>query len=294
MDPLPNDAALDYVPTYITGVQVQHKQYYRDADALFALDSNMPNGANVVAIADNFSLSPYPSFIGSYNLAVLKFDALTGVYVPSEFEGFELHANPIGCPGFGITEGANTLQPGVRGCALRPDGHGVFVTGEKTTDCATWQPFVEHIELETGISTDLTSVLPSALYPEATRCRIYRNTSANGLGASVYIPKLNGVVALDGVETPSGVSYEATPLGAVSPAQLDPGSFTTAPTYARPRFLDIGVAGDPYLQAANRALCCNFLSTHGNGVVEGHTAQGITTWTPGVNPYGYQRSAGVQ
>lgn len=282
VDPLPNDSR-DYVPTYHTITPWQHKQYFRDADAVRADDPVYPDGVMVLAMTDGFAMNLWPDLTGdNYNLLVLRFNAATGHLLEQEGEAFALYPNPQPCVN---ASPAPNIAYGLRGCALRPDGGGVFITGERNPDCAGWEAFVEHVELGSGAITDLTYAFTPSMDPQLTRSRIYRNTAPDGTGDALYFPGTTTVGALVGLDNLAGVSFVQDAFSSAQSPVFDPGPFPGS-AYYPPRFINIGIAGDRYLSTANRATCCTFLNTHGNGVVEGHIQEGYAVWSATSNPHG--------
>ena len=271
------------VPLLASGTVVQNKRYIRDADAIRSDDPSRSDDPLVLAIADAAPLIVYPDPAELYDVLVLRFDPYTGVYLGQESQGFTMQLDV--CPD-GPAPG---VVGGTRGCALRADGHGLFLTGETTTDCQTWTPFVRHIELGTGVATDLGYAFSGGIDPQWTRTRIYRNRTPDNSGWAIYFPAVNAVAALTGLSNLNAVSFSPAVLTNVAPPQFAPIPGGFGNNEFHPRFLNIGVAGDRYLSAENRGTCCGFLQTHGSGMVYGHRqTPGMTptSWNATSNPYG--------
>ncbi len=264
---------------------MNHKQYFRDADAILAHDADRNEDELVLAITDNFSMVMWPDLEGPlHNLLVHRFDPNTGALITDASEAYLLHPNPSSCPGASIPNGTEMIDPGLRGCALRPDGHGVYLTGEKTLDCINWVPFMAHVEFGTGQYTDLSYAFPEPFDPNWTRTRIYRNRTLDNTGNAIYFPGQNTVGALTGLSDLGNMTFSETAITNVSvPTWIPPSN--PGSDYYLPSFLNIGIAGDKYLSTDNRAACCTFLATHGEGVVDGHYADGAVTWNGTNNPF---------
>lgn len=265
-----------------SGTVVQNKRYIRDADAIRSDDPNRSDAPLVLAIADAAPLIVYPDPAELYDVLVLRFDPYTGIYLSQESQGFTMQLDV--CP--------NGPEPGVvggtRGCALRADGHGLFLTGETTSDCQNWTPFVRHVELSTEEATDLGYAFSGGIDPQWTRTRLYRNRTLDNSGWAIYFPSQNAVAALTGLSNLNAVSFSPTVLTNVVLPQFAPIPGGFGNNEFHPHFLNIGVAGDRYLSAENRGTCCGFLQSHGSGMVYGHRqTPGMTptTWTATNNPY---------
>jgi hypothetical protein len=275
-------AQTEYVPLLAAATVVHNKRYIRDADAIRSDDPSRSDDPLVLAIADVLPMIVYPVATNSYDVLVLRFDPYTGSYLSQESQGFTVQA--AGCsngPATGVVGGA-------RGCALRADGHGLYLTGETSTDCQNWTPFVRHIELATEAVTDLTYAFGGTIDPEWTRTRIYRNKAPNNSGWAIYFPAATTVAALTGLANLNAVTFDPAALTGVAVPQYIPVPAGSGNAQFEPRFLNIGVAGDRYLSAENQAGCCTFLQTHGSGMVYGHRqspGMAPNTWTATDNPY---------
>ncbi|MBX2972295.1 MAG: T9SS type A sorting domain-containing protein [Flavobacteriales bacterium] len=282
VDPLPNHLN-DYVQIF-SNSQIQTKAYFRDADAVIATDPDTGQETLVLAMTDGEGMKLWPDQLSSYNLVVHRYNAITGHYQQDRSEAWTLYGNPSGC----ITaQPTITAPPGPRGCALTADGSGVFVTGERTTDCSTWQAYMEYRAFGGGV-IDLTHVFGAAMPAALSRTRIHRNRAPREIDGFEVPP--GDAIYLPGGTTVGAVYVEDMEWPFFIPDALQGGQaplFNTSEAgYYLPRFLNEGVAADSYLSATKRAACCTFLNTHGSGVLGRQELQGSHSWTSTNNPFG--------
>lgn len=262
-------------------------EYFHDADAILTSLPNRQEDVLALAITQNNGLYAYPDVTDGHNLIVHYFDRNTGALLLGESKAYSFYSAPGNCNVIINLGGGAFVAPGLRGCAFRSDGQGLYLTGERTTDCQTAQPYAVHLDLESDAITDLSYAFGQNFDPKWTRSRIYRNKSLNGLGTGVYIPSFGEVGALQGLENLATVSFTSNAIDQVQPPELFNGARPVNCGFT-PRFLDIGIAHDRYLSAENRGICCGFLQTHGSGLIYGHRqTPGMTpsTWTAINNPY---------
>jgi len=264
-------------------------EYFHDADAILTSLPDRQEDVLALAITQNNGMYAYPDVTDGHNIIVHYFDRNTGALLLGESKAYTFHAPPSGCNGVTIDLGGGAfVGTGLRGCAFRSDGQGLYLTGERTSDCQTAQPYAAHLDLGSDAITDLSYAFGQNFDPKWTRSRIYRNKSLNGLGTGVYIPVQGEVGALQGLENLAAVTFTPAAIAPVTPPELFDGVRPIGCGFT-PRFLDIGIAHDRYLSPQNRGTCCTFLQTRGSGMIYGHEqVQGMTptSWTATSNPYG--------
>jgi hypothetical protein len=286
VDPVGTDPYVRFMPNWNPSNVLE---YFHDADAILTALPNRQEDVLALAIAQGYGMYAYPDLTSGKNLIVHYFDRNTGELLVGESKAYAFHAPPAGCPA-GITvplTGGAFVATGLRGCAFRSDGQGLYLTGERTTDCQTAQPYAAHLDLESDAITDLSYAFGPSFDGKWTRSRIYRNKNLVGTGNAVYIPVQGQVGVLQGLENLNAVTFAASAFASVVPPELFNGERPIGCGFT-PRFLDIGIAHDRYLSAENRGTCCAFLQTHGSRLVYGHEqAPGMpTSWTNTSNPYG--------
>ncbi len=263
--------------------------YFFDADAILTSTPSHPNGVLALAIAERFSLYMHPDAgTSGKNLLVHYFDPTSGAVYLNDAKGYSVYTPPSACAGVGIPVPGGSIAHGLRGCAFRSDGNGLYLTGERTTDCQSFQPYVIHLDLVSDAITGLEYAFGGPIDEDWVRTRIHRNTEVGGSGTAIYFPYGGQVGALEDLSDLSTVTFSATAISQVSPPILFNGDRPVGCGYV-PRFLDIGVVHDRYLSAENRGNCCTFLNMHGSGRVYGHRqSAGMqpTSWTAIANPYG--------
>ena len=265
-------------------------EYFHDADAVLTTLAGQQEEVLALAIAQRYEMYPHPATQNSSNnLLVHYFNRSTGELISGQSQAFAFYP-PVGSCG-GVTvnlPNGGFAATGLRGCAFTSDGRGLYLTGERTTDCQTAQPYAAHLDLGSDAITDLSYAFGQNFDPKWTRSRIYRNKSLNGLGTGVYIPVQGEVGALQGLENLAAVTFTSAAIAPVTPPELFNGTRPIGCGFT-PRFLDIGIAHDRYLSPQNRATCCAFLQTRGSGLIYGHEqVPGMqpTSWTATSNPYG--------
>lgn len=283
VDPLP-DHTRDYVQIFSLS-DVQTKQFFRDADAVIATDPVSGVETLVLAMTDGGGMKLWPDEQGYYNLVVHRYNAQSGHYLPAQSQAWFLYDNPTSCSG---AQPTTLAPPGLRGCALAADGGGVFLTGERTTDCTTWQAFMEYRAFS-GTVTDITHVFGASMPPALARTRIHRNSAPLLMdgepmprGETIYLPggTTVGAVYVEDMDWPFFIPDALQ--GGQAPALV----VTDGSSYYLPRFLGEGVVSDSYLGEADRATCCVFLNTHGSGVLGRQELHGFHTWNATSNPFG--------
>ena len=287
VDPI---AGVSHVPILNTASPNIALDYYYDADAILTTLAGQQGDVVALAITHRGGLFPYPNGNNDgNNILVHYFNATTGALLVGESLADWVEPLPQGCNGVTVSlPGGGYIGAGLRGCAFSVDGQGLFLTGERTTDCATLQPYLDHLDLQTTTYTDLSYAFGTNTDPQWVRSRIYRNTAPSGTGSAIYFPGLGQVGVLQGLENLATCTFTAGGLGAVVPPLLFNGDRPPTCGFV-PRFLDIGVAGDRFLSPQNRGTCCAFLQTHGSGLIYGHIQEpGMqpTSWTATINPYG--------
>ncbi|MBK9148676.1 MAG: hypothetical protein IPM12_12780 [Flavobacteriales bacterium] len=265
-------------------------EYFHDADAVLTTLTGQQDEVLALAIAQRYEMYPHPATQNSSNnLLVHYFNRTTGALISGQSQAFAFYP-PVGTCG-GVTvnlPNGGFAVTGLRGCAFTSDGRGLYLTGERTLDCITAEPYAAHLDLVSNAITDISYAFGQGMDPQWTRARIYRNKALNGVGTGVYIPAQGQVGVLQGLENLAAVTFTATGIASVSPGELYNGTRPADCGYV-PRFLDIGVAHDRYLSPQNRATCCAFLQTRGSGLIYGHEqVPGMqpTSWTATSNPYG--------
>lgn len=264
--------------------------YYYDADAIVTSLAGQSDDVLALAVVDRGELYAYPDNANNaYNLIVHYFNRNTGALILNESLGTFFYP-PVGnCNGVAINlPNGGYVSTGLRGCAFTEDGHGLYLTGERTPDCITAQPYAAHLNLGSNAITDISYAFGQGFDPQWTRARIYRNKALDGVGTGVYIPAQGQVGVLQGLENLAAVTFTAAGIQSVSPGELYNGTRPVDCGFV-PRFLDIGIAHDRYLSPQNRGTCCAFLQTHGSNLIYGHEqVPGMTptAWTASSNPYG--------
>ncbi|HRD53837.1 MAG TPA: hypothetical protein PKY96_14440, partial [Flavobacteriales bacterium] len=286
VNPIANSGHLQFMASWSPNTVLE---YFHDADAILTALPDRQEDVLALAIAQNGGMYAYPDLTDGKNLIVHYFDRNTGALLMGESKAYAFHAPPCNCNGVTIDLGSGSfVGTGLRGCAFRSDGQGLYLTGERTTDCQTAQPYAAHLDLESDAITDLSYAFGQPFEPKWTRSRIYRNKSLNGLGTGVYIPVQGEVGALQGLENLAAVTFTAAAIAPVAPPELFNGERPIGCGFT-PRFLDIGIAHDRYFSPQNRATCCAFLQTRGSGLIYGHEqVPGMqpTAWSATSNPYG--------
>lgn len=264
--------------------------YHYDADAVLTSLAGQSDDVLALAVVDRGGLYAYPDEVNNaYNLIVHFFNRNTGALILGESLGTNFYP-PVGnCNGVTINlPNGGYVGTGLRGCAFTEDGQGLYLTGERTPDCITAEPYAAHLDLVSNAITDISYAFGQGMDPQWTRARIYRNKALNGVGTGVYIPAQGQVGVLQGLENLAAVTFTAAGIPSVSPGELYNGTRPADCGYV-PRFLVIGIAHDRYLSPQNRATCCAFLQTRGSGLIYGHEqVPGMTptAWTATSNPYG--------
>ncbi|MCB9183086.1 MAG: hypothetical protein H6591_04140 [Flavobacteriales bacterium] len=280
----------EYVPFMTSWNPNVVLEYFHDADAILTTIPGQQGDVVALAIAQGYGMYPYPaSQNASNNLLVHYFNRNTGSLIQGQSQAYAFHAPAGSCSGVTIDlPGGGFVGTGLRGCAFTPDGRGLFLTGERTMDCTTAQPYAAHLNLVTNSITDLGYAFGPTFDPKWTRSRIYRNTGLDGTGTAIYIPVLGQLGVLQGLEDLSAAVFSSTAVAPVSPPELFGGTRPIGCGYT-PRFLDIGIAHDRYLSPQNRGTCCAFLQKHGSGLIYGHeqlSGMQPNNWTATSNPYG--------
>ncbi|HPF90667.1 MAG TPA: right-handed parallel beta-helix repeat-containing protein, partial [Flavobacteriales bacterium] len=288
VDALPNEPDRNWVQT--ASLDPSDKPYNRDADMVVRVNPNTGNEELVLAMTDPGGLKLWPDLQQPYSLLVHRYNGTTGAFLASESAGFELFPNPSQCNGAMPAPG---VPAGLRGCALTSNGNSIYLVGERTPDCTTWEPFAIHLSLSTGAITDIAYAFGQSVPVPRTRTRIYRNRAPHKVGENLYAPGdaiyLPGdftVGALIGIEDPNALVFEPDVFGGVGTGSYQDNNNNG---FFLPKFLNVGVAADRYLSTANRESCCVFLGTHGSGVVGRHEQFGNATWSEDDNPYGDQQ-----
>ncbi len=288
IDALPNDPNRNWVQTF--SLNPTGKAYFRDADAVMTVDPMTGDEVIVLAMTDGDGMKLWPDVSTSYNLLVHRYSGSSGAYLAAPSTAYSLFLNPSQCS---AAQPAVGVAPGLRGCALTADGSGVYVLGERTPDCTNWETFAAHVAIGTGAVTDVTYAFGQAVPASLTRSRIYRNNIAHVIDDepapprnAIYLPGGTTVGALVGIQDPNDLEFDADVFDGIQAT-----SFNNLGNsgHIKPRFINVGVAADRYLSAANRESCCVFLGTHGSGVVGKHEQLGYGVWTDEANPYGDQQ-----
>jgi hypothetical protein len=287
VDALPNDPTRNWVQIF--SLNPTGKAYFRDADAVMTVDAVSGNEVLVLAMTDGDGMKLWPDINSNYNLVVHRYDGTTGAYLPTQSTAYSLFVNPAQCS---AAQPAVGVAPGLRGCALTADGSGIYLLGERTPDCITWQTFAAHMAIGTGAITDLGYAFGGSIPANLTRSRIYRNNMAHVVNDvplpprdAIYLPGATTVGALIGIQDPNNLEFQADVFDGLQVINFN--NLANAGHF-KPRFLNVGVVADRYLSAANRENCCVFLGTHGSGVVGLHEQVGYGMWTNEENPYGDQ------
>lgn len=123
-------------------INQSNQPFCYDADAILTSLPNRAEDVLALALTDGMSLYAYPNSANNVNnLLIHYFDRNTGALLLGDSKVFAVNTAPIGCSG-----GVNVALPNggfittsLRGCAFRSDGNGLYLTGERSTDCQTVQ-----------------------------------------------------------------------------------------------------------------------------------------------------------
>ena len=273
VQPVPSKWYVQTVDDFTDTDPSTFKAFMRDADAI------MTSNGVAFAMVDE-ALFDYPTYTNMGNIVTMRFNSNTGVLLNNSVQTHTVSNVTQPFSPYGPT---TNIPGGLRGCSFRPDGQGLYVTGEFENGNQQWIPYLGHLDLLSGQATDLTNLIPTPVNLDLMRSRTYRNKTPNGSSDAVYFPLPSGIAALTNVASPITAQWQSN-IFTATVSTFDP-TVNYGVNY-NPYYLNIGVSNDSYLTTANKAACCTFLGQTGSGVVEGLEHTGTASWSDTNNPYG--------